>query len=118
MRKWLQVLPEAKARECANILWACVNLSKQRQQQVNTVWGPTWAAFMQHVQRQSGETRVPQNLANALYAAAKLRKQPPAAELQLLCNMLQHSTGTHIGVCQPLLLSAYRAIATAHSSTS
>ena len=41
-----------------------------------------------------------------------------AAELQLLCNMLQHSTGTHIGVCQPVLLSAYRAIATAHSSTS
>ena len=84
VRKWLQLLPEAGPRECANILWACVNLSKQRQQQVDTVWGPTWAAFMQHVERQSGEALVPQHLANAVYAAAQLRKQPPAGELQLL----------------------------------
>jgi hypothetical protein len=81
------VLPEAGARECANTLWACVNLSKQRQQ-VDTVWGPTWAAFLQHVERelqgQSGEELVPQHLANALYAAAKLGKQPAPGELQLL----------------------------------
>jgi hypothetical protein len=81
--RWLQLLPEAEGRACANVLWACVNLSKQRQQ-VEAIWEPTWAAFMQHVEAQSEEALVPQHLANAVYAAAQLRKQPTAAELQLL----------------------------------
>jgi hypothetical protein len=83
VRKWRQVLPEAGARECSNIVWACVNLSRQRQP-VDTIWEPTWAAFMQQVERQTGEALESQNLANAVYVAACLRKQPTAAELQLL----------------------------------
>lgn len=82
------MLPESEARRCANTLWACGKLSTQHQQQVDTVWEPTWAAFMQHVelelQGQSGQALVPQALANPVYATAQLRKQPTAAELQLL----------------------------------
>jgi hypothetical protein len=84
VRKWLQVLPEAGARACANTLWACGKLSKQHKQQVDAIWERTWAAFMQQVERQSAEALVPQHIANAVYAAALLRKQPAAGELQLL----------------------------------
>ena len=81
VQKWLQQLPEAGVRECSNVLWACVNLSTQ---QVDAVWDATWAAFMQHVAQGSGKGLVPQDISNALHAAAQLRKQPGAGELQLL----------------------------------
>jgi hypothetical protein len=84
-RKWLQLLPQAGGHQCATALCACLGLSKER---VDTLWAPTWAAFMQHVQqdvqRGSGEGLVPQDLADSAYAAAKLGKQPGPGELQLL----------------------------------
>lgn len=81
VRKWLQQLPDAGVRECSSVLGACVNLSKQ---QVDAVWGPTWVAFMQHVAQGSRKGLVLQDISSAVQAAAQLRKQPGADELQLL----------------------------------
>jgi hypothetical protein len=79
--KWLQLLPQAGAHECASAVWACLRLDVE---QVNTVWDPTWAAFMQHVQRGLREGLVPLDIADAVRAAATLRKQPGPGDLQLL----------------------------------
>jgi hypothetical protein len=81
VHKWLQLLPAAGARECTHVMSACSTLSEE---QVDAVWAPTWAAFMQHVQRGSGEGIVPQDIAEAMVAAARLRKPPGPGELQLL----------------------------------
>ena len=79
-RKWLQLLPEAGSRQCVSALCACITLSEE----FITLWAPTWAAFMQHVQGGSGDGLVPQDLADAVDAATRLRKHPGPRELQLL----------------------------------
>jgi hypothetical protein len=87
-RTWLQVLPHAGTRACANVLWACVRTDQQQQQ---LLWAPTWDAFIRLVadeaeqsRRSAGVAIVPQHIVNALWSAAKLRKQPRADQLQLL----------------------------------
>jgi hypothetical protein len=57
---------------------------KLSREQVDAVWGQTWADFMQHMQQGSGQGLLAQDIANAVHAAAKLRRQPGAGELQLL----------------------------------
>jgi hypothetical protein len=80
---WLKLLPFSDFQGCANVLWACVRLGPGA---VQRLWGPTWEAYMQHVQRESAIAGacVPQQIANPLWACAKLRKQPSASELQQL----------------------------------
>lgn len=55
-RKWLLLLPQATAHQCASALCACIGLSGEC---IDAVWDPTWAAFMQLVQQGSGEGVVP-----------------------------------------------------------
>jgi hypothetical protein len=80
-RKWLQQLPTADVWGCSHVLFTCGHLGEE---QSKVIWAPTWAAFMQHVQRGSGEKLTPRNIADAMRAAAMLRKQPGRGELQLL----------------------------------
>jgi hypothetical protein len=87
---WLTQLPDADAQGCANVLWACTKLGKESHQHLRQVWEPTWAAFLRHAQ-QSLDAKAPpapQNIPNALWAASALRKQPSAAELQLLLQVV------------------------------
>jgi hypothetical protein len=80
-RKWLQLLPQAGAHQCASALRACSNVNKQL---ADAVWAPTWAAFMQRMKQGAGEGLVSRDIADAVCAAATLRKQPGPGELQLL----------------------------------
>jgi hypothetical protein len=80
---WLNQLRLSDLQGCVNVLWACVRLGPSA---VERLWGPTWEAFIEHVQQESvvEGACVPQNLANPLWACAKLRKQLSAEDLQLL----------------------------------
>lgn len=91
--KWLQLLPGAGARASSNTLWACSNLGRYEQQQVSAMWGPTWEVFKKQIESELqgepgqaplGEVLRPQPIASSIDAAAKLRKQLGADELQLL----------------------------------
>jgi hypothetical protein len=81
VRKWLQLLPTADVCECSHVLFTCGHLGEE---QAKAIWAPTWAAFMQHVHRGSGEELTPRNISDAMRAAAMLCKQPGRGELQLL----------------------------------
>ena len=80
---WLMQLPQAGLQQCANVLWACVRLGPGA---VDRMWDPTWEAYIQLLQKESTAEGggSPQNVANALWACGKLRKQPSAPELQLM----------------------------------
>lgn len=88
---WLRLMPDASLRECANVLYAAVSFSSGKA--AVQLWDTTWAAYMQRLQQNMQAKGklvpdriavIPQNLSNALWACAKLRKQPTADELQLL----------------------------------
>jgi hypothetical protein len=80
---WLTQLPLAGLQGCANVLWACVRLGPGA---VQRLWGPTWEVYIAQLQQESTVKGgcVPQDLANPLWACAKLRKQPSVDELRLL----------------------------------
>jgi hypothetical protein len=80
---WLTQLPLSGLQGCSNVLWTCVRLGPGA---VERLWGPTWEAYIQLLQRDStgeGENS-PQSVSNVLWACAKLRKQPSVDDLQLL----------------------------------
>ena len=79
---WLTQLPQADVQACANVLWASARLGPAA---VQRVWGPTWEAYIQQLQRDPNVVGpFPQDLSQVFWACAKLRKQPSASELQLM----------------------------------
>jgi hypothetical protein len=91
---WHTQLPMSGVQGCANVLWACVTLGPGA---VQRLWGPTWEAYTQQLQRQGSVSGVgggcnPQSLTNPLWACAKLRKQPSLDELQLLMQTYLQSS--------------------------
>jgi hypothetical protein len=80
---WLAQLPLSGLQGCSNVLWACVRLGPGA---VQRLWGPTWEAYIKQLRLESGVVGScpPQNVANPLWACAKLRKQPLVEELQLI----------------------------------
>jgi hypothetical protein len=89
---WLQQMPEAGTRECANVLWACSKLGSGD----HPVWTETWQAFIDNVEKELSRSQPPslppQELSNVLYACAKLRKLPQPDELLLLLEAFVHPT--------------------------
>jgi hypothetical protein len=87
---WLQRLPEAEQRQCANVLWACSKLGSAK----HPVWAPTWQRFNGLVAKDLSGDGVPsvqpQELSNVLYACATLCKQPQSDELLLLLEAFLH----------------------------
>lgn len=77
---WLAQLP-ADSQGCNNVFWACTRLGTAKQ--LPAVWGPTYRAFLQHVQQGSGVSSA-QSIALVLWACAKLRQSLPTDELQSL----------------------------------
>lgn len=81
---WLTQLSFAGIQECSNVLWVCVRLGPGA---VQRVWGPTWEAYIQQLQQTGVEGSCrPQNMANSLWACAKLRKQLSIDDLQLIVH--------------------------------
>lgn len=87
---WLSQLPCSGVQGYANVLWACVKLGPSV---VQRLWGPTWKGYIQlHRESVVEGVCVPQDLANPLWASAKLRKLPAVGDLQLLLQMLLRPT--------------------------
>jgi hypothetical protein len=87
---WLKVLPEMDAQGGSNVLWACGKLGSAQ----HPVWAETWQAFIECVAKNLSADQAagvkPQALSNAMYACAKLRKQPQPDELLLLVEAFAH----------------------------
>lgn len=75
---WLQLLPEADTRQCANVLWAFGSIGVAERQ----AWDSTWAEYIRNMQR---DPVVPaQEISSVLWACGKLCKQRTPEDLQLL----------------------------------
>jgi len=99
---WLGFLPEADLQGCANALWAGARLGVPDAR----FWSSTWEVFIRLVGKETstggttGDVKgLLQPVSNALWACAKLHKQPDPDHLQLLLATL----------LQPPLLSAAKA---------
>jgi hypothetical protein len=85
MHTWLQRLPCAEERQCANVLWALGRLGKGP----NNVWAPTFTKYVRLVQEGiQAKSGNPQELANVVWACARLRQQPKPDQLQVLIQAM------------------------------
>jgi hypothetical protein len=83
LRCWLQQLPYAGARQCANVLFALGQVGTGLG--LDKLWEPTFEAYLGHVQHDMQlESCNPQGLANVFWACARLRKQPTSGQMAMM----------------------------------
>jgi hypothetical protein len=89
---WLKQLPQSDSLGLANVLWVCGKLGSAK----HPVWAETWQAYQNCVSKALSGSQPPdvkpQEISNALYAAAKLRQQPQPDELVLLVKAFVQPT--------------------------